>query len=547
MILIAVMSIYVSEGWREPELIGQVTGLPWTHPICGDGENVFISVVRDGQTKFYFYLYSVKDTMWEKITEIYPYTNAIFPSLYYDDDTDIIYFGGESHQIDKPSPLFFLFSKNRGTYWRDPEDPGTSVWWSGLSLIKFRDTLHGFYEKETFSIVEKLFTGEVWGGEETLCTNAIYPSTCKYGDEKLYISYDDNVEQKIVVKEKGEDSEWKEVFSFSGGMKYYFPSIRSDADGNIHLVFTNKNKDTTEVNLYYTKYNREKDLWEEPIKLCNFEAYYNFRRDCDLGVDEYGNIYVVWNMSRDDDVDQEIFIKRYDGYNKRWLDAVQITDSSLMSLDPSIYIDKYANIHLIFSEYLGGMVWHAYYTNYYINNIGIEEITSSENLSEYIPSVLLKNKALLKDTALAFFEIQKDNETLYKDSTTVILEPEEEKEIFFRQWNNPGYKEFTTKTYITNNPQDVYGGDDTLTLDIGGVNEIKRKNQITIKRIQGNSYLIFTPQKGEMYSLLGTMEMKIKEGKNRITVAKGIHFIICDIDGNGIIENNERVKIVVVE
>ena len=547
MILIAVISIYVSEGWREPELIGEVTGFPWTHPICGDGENVFISVAGDDQTKFYFYLYSVRDTMWKRISEIYSYRNAIFPSLYYDDETDIIYFGGESYEVDKPTPLFFLFSYNRGIYWRDPEDPGTVAWWSGLSLIKFRDTLHGFYEEETFSIVEKVFTGWVWDGEDTLCTNALYPSTCKYGDEELYICYDDNVEQRIVVKEKGEDSDWEEVFSFSGGMKYYFPSIRSDSDGNIHLVFTNKNKDTTEVNLYYTKYDREKDNWEEPIKLCSFEGYYNFRRDCDLGIDGYGNIYVVWNMSRDDDVDQEIFIKRYDGYNKRWLETVQVTDSSLMSLDPSIYIDKYGNIHLIFSEYLGGLVWHAYYTNYYINNIGIKEITSSENLPEYTPSVVLKNKALLKDTVLAFFEILKDNETLYKDSTTVILEPEEEREVFFRQWDNPGYKEFTAKAYITENPQDVYGGDDTLTMDIGGVNEVKRERQIRIRRIERNTYLIFAPVEGEIYSLLGSKEMRIKEGENKIKLGKGVHFIICDINENSIIEENERVKIVGME
>jgi hypothetical protein len=135
----------------------------------------------------------------------------------------------------------------------------------------------------------------------------------------------------------------------------YRPKIAADRDGNMHIVYESYLEYTTgleDICIFYKLYTTTAGLWSERY-LVSTESTGNVE-DPDIATDPESNIYIVWIDPTDYDGlggHRNVVLKKYTVITGLWSPTeVVSTDSSIQSNFPSVAVDSFKNIHVVWLD-----------------------------------------------------------------------------------------------------------------------------------------------------------------------------------------------------
>ncbi len=145
------------------------------------------------------------------------------------------------------------------------------------------------------------------------------------------------------------------IVSREGTMGAYNPSIATDSDGTVHIVWDDWENYTdagTDRDIIYRRWNAESTDWD-PIEIISTEGSENSYAPA-IAVDTTGNIHIVWVDKYDYDdcgTDEDIFYRRWDASLSTWSKYFVVSSvSDTYSTQPEIATDHFGNAHIVWKE-----------------------------------------------------------------------------------------------------------------------------------------------------------------------------------------------------
>lgn len=121
------------------------------------------------------------------------------------------------------------------------------------------------------------------------------------------------------------------------------PSIFYDSTGKTHAVWHDDGKGINRRQLYYSYYDANTE-WSEPELIVSDDFSSS---NPSIAVDSYGNIYVVYETTRSDYTDIAVITKNANGWSEPYL----LTSNLYDSFAPKIAIDNKNNVHVVWEDH----------------------------------------------------------------------------------------------------------------------------------------------------------------------------------------------------
>ena len=139
------------------------------------------------------------------------------------------------------------------------------------------------------------------------------------------------------------------------------PPIAVDSLGNVHIVWEDYTEDYagsgTDKDIFYKRRNASTSTWTTTEVVSTESTDYSSSPS--LAVDSLGNVLIAWDDGTNyagSGTDADIFYKRWNASISSWTTTeVVSTESTGNSLEPSLAVDPFGNVH---------MTWYDYTTNY---------------------------------------------------------------------------------------------------------------------------------------------------------------------------------------
>ncbi len=244
-----------------------------------------------------------------------------------------------------------------------------------------------------------------------------------------------------------------EVVSSVSTTSSFDPAISTDPLGNIHVVWedlTEYESSGTDRDIFYRKLDTSTDVWGTTgiISTESSESSY----DPSIVSDTEGNIHVVWEDYTDYDssgTDSDIFYKKWDGDFLNWsiTEVISVLNTG-DSYDPFITSDKMDNIHIAWHDNLDINGADGDYDIFYIKwdtrseEWGAVGLISTESTSDSLyPFIVVDD---LMNVHIAWFDL-----TDYGGSGT-------DSDIFYKQWNIDSQVWTTTEVLSSESTANAY-------------------------------------------------------------------------------------------
>jgi len=175
----------------------------------------------------------------------------------------------------------------------------------------------------------------------------------------------------------------------NGNYSQYNPAIAIDSSNNTHIVwegYSSTSPSCTQIR--YAKSTDRGNTWSNPVNITS-GAYEQYTPS--IAIDSSNNIHIVWSgeSSTTPTYHQIRYTKSTDGGNT-WNIPVNITSEYYEQFDPSIAIDSFNNIHIVWVGYTPDSPWRRQVR--YAKSIGGNTWSSpiditSEDYSQYVPTI----------------------------------------------------------------------------------------------------------------------------------------------------------------
>jgi hypothetical protein len=185
---------------------------------------------------------------------------------------------------------------------------------------------------------------------------SIYPDISTDSGKGLHVVWEDSSSGSYEIhykKSTNRGTSWtsKQLTSGSTGCGAMLPSITTDTNDNIHVVWYSDTSGNMEV--YYMKSTNAGSTWT--TKRLTWNA--GESRTPAIATDTNNRIYIVWYD--DTPGNSEIFLKKSTDEGKTWT-TQRLTWTSDASATPSIAVDSNNFIHIVWHDYTPGN-WDIYY------------------------------------------------------------------------------------------------------------------------------------------------------------------------------------------
>ena len=232
-----------------------------------------------------------------------------------------------------------------------------------------------------------------------------------------------------------------------------------DSDNNIHLVWQDLTpllSSGTDTDVFYKKWDSSTQTWSSP-ELVSSESTSAVYRPLIVS-DSNNNLHVVWRDETDylgAGTDRDIFYKRWESSTESWTAAEIVTTESTLNNDyPSLTIDSYDNLHLVFedlTDYLGaGADEDIFYKKWDSTTKSwlVAEIVSSESSSTSMNPTITTGSS--GDIHIAW-----QDATDYLGSGTDM-------DVFYKKWDN-FTQAWTVSEVITTGSTELSGSPSIVT------------------------------------------------------------------------------------
>lgn len=140
----------------------------------------------------------------------------------------------------------------------------------------------------------------------------------------------------------------------------WIPSLAVDSSGNVHIAwndYTDYAGAGTDIDIFYKRWNASTSSWTTTEVMSTESTAGSYQPS--LAIDTLGDVHLAWH----DDTDYggagdlaDIFYKRWNASTSSWTTTeVVSTESTGSSLEPSLAVDPFGNVH---------MTWYDYTINY---------------------------------------------------------------------------------------------------------------------------------------------------------------------------------------
>ncbi len=146
----------------------------------------------------------------------------------------------------------------------------------------------------------------------------------------------------------------------SGKYHGYWPSLEMDNTGNIHITWTDKQSGNPEI--YYMKVNKSGAGLVAPKRISYAKGDSQYPQ---IKADSTGNLHITWTDKRRGTAD--IYYTKLDNSGNTMINDFNLTRNITESLQPSIGVDLYDNIHIVWYDKQYGR-WEICYTK--LDNMG---------------------------------------------------------------------------------------------------------------------------------------------------------------------------------
>ena len=247
-------------------------------------------------------------------------------------------------------------------------------------------------------------TTRVWNTTEvvfTESTNHSYnPTISVDGSENIHVAWEDYTD----YNGSGTDADifykywnattgiWNttEVVSTESTNHSYDPSIIADGPGNLNVVwedYTDYDSSGMDLDIFYKRWNATTHVWSTTEAVSTEST--NNSHNPTIILDNFGNIHLVWNdwsYYSQSGIDSDIFYKQWNATTRVWTTTeVVSTESTYDSFSPSIAVDNSGRIHITWEDstrYRGsGPDWDIFYKYWNVNR-GVwtkSEVVSTES------------------------------------------------------------------------------------------------------------------------------------------------------------------------
>jgi len=151
----------------------------------------------------------------------------------------------------------------------------------------------------------------------------------------------------------------------------YNPKIDVDSNGNVHCIWddvaNNYMGSGADTDIFHRYWNMTSQNWSS-IFIVSTESS-SLSQKASLAVDDYGNLYTVWEEHCDPNTD--IFFKIWLNHTQTWTTVELVSsESSGESLQPLIEVDKFSNVHCVWNDnslYDGGTGYFNVFYKFKVN------------------------------------------------------------------------------------------------------------------------------------------------------------------------------------
>ncbi len=140
-----------------------------------------------------------------------------------------------------------------------------------------------------------------------------------------------------------------------------YPSIAVDSSGTIHVVWYDDTDGTwgSDIEIMYAS--NSGSGWSNPIVISDDETLWNDGSSINpsIAIDTFGNVHVIWEDETDGAWGSDSEIMYASNSGSGWTHTIVISDNEPLwnnggSSNPSIVIDPFNNIHVVWQDYTFG-------------------------------------------------------------------------------------------------------------------------------------------------------------------------------------------------
>ncbi|MFX0061090.1 MAG: hypothetical protein ACFFC7_02810, partial [Candidatus Hermodarchaeota archaeon] len=209
------------------------------------------------------------------------------------------------------------------------------------------------------------------------------------------------------------------------------PSLAIDEFGHVHVVwadYTNYINAGTDRDIFYKRWNATTSTWT-PTEVVSTESTSDSENPS-LAIDEFGHVHVVWadyTNYTNAGTDRDIFYKRWNVTTSTWMTTeVVSTESTSDSKNPSLAIGNNGALHVVWADrtdYVTAKTdWDIFYKNWEsITGWKITQIVSTESTSD-------SDTPALTVEEFGHVHVVWADYTNYTNAGT-------DRDIFYKRWN----------------------------------------------------------------------------------------------------------------
>lgn len=169
-------------------------------------------------------------------------------------------------------------------------------------------------------------------------------------------------------------------------------SIAVDSSDYLHVVWYGcATGYTLNQQIWYNKYTTS---WAGPVRISTCSGMENYQEAFpSIAVDSENNLHVVWyGYAREYRLYKQIWYAKYT--EESWAEPVRISTQNTHQRAPSIAVDSFNYLHVVWFGYVGdyAQIWYAKYTESWAGPVRISTYSGMGSYHQYEPSIAVDSK-----------------------------------------------------------------------------------------------------------------------------------------------------------